>query len=960
TMYSCRFCSKRFDTIDKVKTHFLKRHSNTLDKSMKKESDLNDEQSEGLQNESNEEQMNEELVDDSVIEGEENVEANDTQELNDTNEENEDEEKSEDNKKTTIVIKQQRNPNRVNKSKVKMIETERSIQTRNRIKRELPNNLELKIVRPDASAIELPPKRGRPKKYELRQVLTPQLKNATRRYPCPFEGCEYVAKYRSNLWDHKKLHTGEKPYRCNWPSCEMRFPQSQQLKLHLRSHTGEKPYACDWPGCEWKFRLKGALTDHKKAVHEGVKAFTCEWPGCNKKFLQSCHLRKHMMAHADIKPFVCDWPNCTYKAVSMSYVTNHKKTHTGEKNFECGYNGCTKRFVKSSHVNRHQQKCHPEMMGQTIIDDNDDVEISARNEWKTFYDYIVIGAGTAGSVVAARLSEDPKVSVLLIEAGGSETVVSNTPALSDSLLNTVMDWKFMSTPQNQSCLSMNGQMCVLSSGRVIGGTSAINRMTYLRGNPLDFDNWEKLGVKGWSWRDVFPFFIRAENQSDAQLSKSGYYGVNGPLVINNNHEYNQLLQSWIFSSHLCGHKISDLNADYLGASVLQTNTNEGRRVSTATAYLEPNIERPNLHILANALVTQILFENNTAIGVNFIRNWHNFAVYAKQEVILSTGTINSAKLLMLSGIGPKDHLEELNIPVISDLPVGNNFHDHIGTYGLHFTVNTTIEEPLTVQSLNQYFNSGKGPLSQSRFAATLLQSKYTNISTEWPDIMLMTSTTSPGRENSGETTEQRNGFKKEVWTQFYGPYSGLAQFTVWPILLRPKSRGWVRLNSPNPSDQPLINPNYLTESSDILVLMEGMKETLKIANSRPLQSLMPIPFVTLVPGCEPYLMNNQSLEAKDTLNTTFFTDPYLQCMARSLTVSTGDYVGTCRMGSDEDRNKVVDSRLKVMGVNNLRVIDASVIPVIPTANTNAVTVMIAERGSHFIKFDYRYKNLILF
>ena len=216
-----------------------------------------------------------------------------------------------------------------------------------------------------------------------------------------------------------------------------------------------------------------------------------------------------------------------------------------------------------------------------------------------------------------------------------------------------------------------------------------------------------LGIKGWSWRDVFPFFIRAENQTDPELSKSGYYGVNGPLIVNNNHEYNKLLQSWIFASHLCGHKISDLNADYMGAAVLQTNTKEGKRVSTATAYLEPVIDkRENLHILSNSYVSQILFENNTAIGVSFIRNWHNFAVYAKQEVIISAGTINSAKLLMLSGIGPKDHLESLKIPVIADLPVGHNFQDHIGVFGIHFTVNSSIEEPLTSSSLNQYFTYG--------------------------------------------------------------------------------------------------------------------------------------------------------------------------------------------------------------------------------------------------------------
>ncbi|KAF7494201.1 Zinc finger protein [Sarcoptes scabiei] len=221
-----------------------------------------------------------------------------------------------------------------------------------------------------------------------------------RRFPCPFQGCKYVAKYRSNLWDHKKTHTGEKPYACNWPSCTMRFSQTHQLKLHLRSHTGERPYVCDWPGCNsafsqkpglkshmlthtgekpfkcdfpgcnWTFRLKGALTDHKRAIHENAKKHICEWPGCNKRFLQQCHLKKHIMGHADIKPFACDWPNCNYRAVTAAYVTNHRKTHTGEKNYECTYPNCNKRFVKSSHVNRHRQRCHPELfLGIDLGDD---------------------------------------------------------------------------------------------------------------------------------------------------------------------------------------------------------------------------------------------------------------------------------------------------------------------------------------------------------------------------------------------------------------------------------------------------------------------------------------------------------------------------------------------------------------------------------------------------------------
>jgi choline dehydrogenase len=263
--------------------------------------------------------------------------------------------------------------------------------------------------------------------------------------------------------------------------------------------------------------------------------------------------------------------------------------------------------------------------------------------------------------------------------------------------------------------------------------------------------------------------------------------------------------------------------------------------------------------------------------------------------------------------------------------------------------------------LNQTFyilSAGKGPLSQGRYAATTLSSKYVDSTLDWPDIMLMMFPSSPGREMNSEVSEQRLGIRKDIWNLFYGPYAGLPQFTIWPIILRPKSRGWVKLKSTNPMDPPLINPNYFSNISDMSVLLEGMKEAFRIANSRPLQNLYAKPFLTLVPGCELYAANDSLIEPKE-LNETLFSDSYLQCMARSLTMTAGDYVGTCRMGSDEDSNRVVNSKLKVIGVRNLRVIDASIIPEIPSSNINAAVVMIGERGSQFIKFDYRNKDLIL-
>lgn len=384
-----------------------------------------------------------------------------------------------------------------------------------------------------------------------------------------------------------------------------------------------------------------------------------------------------------------------------------------------------------------------------------------------------------------------------------------------------------------------------------------------------------LGLKSWGWKDTFPYIIRNENQTDPDRAKSGYFGVSGPMPLEKSAEYQHLLESFIFTSKLSGYRMADLNAGVpVGTSILQTTTLKGKRVSAASAFLEPHLRRRNLHILSNTLVFQILFDQQQAIGVRFYRNWKSYTVYAKREIILSAGAINTPKLLLLSGIGPREELLRHGIPEVANLPVGENLHDHVGSLGMHFTVDlpseVTPSSTVTKQTLKQYFQTGKGPLAEARVAATMFKSQstlaplseggsttnhmrqdYESGYYESPDLMLLTYQHSPGsKELTAEQAEQRSNLRQNVWNRYYRPHKGRTQFTIMPVLLKPLSRGTVRLNSANPLDPPLVNPNYLAHPLDRDRLLEAMYEALRHVQSRPFRAFNTEMFHTIIPGCE--------------------------------------------------------------------------------------------------------------
>ena len=373
--------------------------------------------------------------------------------------------------------------------------------------------------------------------------------------------------------------------------------------------------------------------------------------------------------------------------------------------------------------------------------------------------------------------------------------------------------------------------------------------------------------------------IRNENQQDPNRSKIGHYGQNGPVYLQplrksslkftptssdssaDSSSVDKILQTFLLASRQSGYRIIDLNTGVSnGSALLQSTIHQGRRQSMSTAFLEPNLKnRPNLHVLANSIVTKILFENDRAIGVRFQRDWQQYSVFARQEVIISAGALHSPQLLMLSGIGPRNELNRHQIPVKMDLPgVGENLHDHVGSLGLYFIVDGLPEPGVTKQHLKQYFYYGKGPLAESPYAATIFRdhSKFNdNHQRSSPDSMLLAYVNGlTNREISPELSEQQINLKRSAWNQYYGEKlkstAGKLQFTILPIVLKPKSRGTIRLKSANAFDPPLIDPRYLEHPDDLRQIINAMREALRLIRTKSFRHIGTKWYQSVVPGCE--------------------------------------------------------------------------------------------------------------
>lgn len=562
------------------------------------------------------------------------------------------------------------------------------------------------------------------------------------------------------------------------------------------------------------------------------------------------------------------------------------------------------------------------------------------------YDYIVVGAGSAGSAVANRLSEDPSVTVLLLEAGGFPHFGIQLPFLTMFNQLTPVDWQYKTEPQEFACLSQEERRSRWPRGKVLGGSSELNYMLYVRGNPLDYDRWEAMGNEGWSWKDVFPYFFKSEGTDDPELLTDGYHNKWGPLGVTIRQYSTVVLEAFLEAGALFGFpSYIDYNGpSQFGFAKAQINAAHGRRTQCSRGYIAPLRYRSNIDVLIFAHVNRIIFKGHTAIGVNFDRLEERINVYAKREVILSAGAVNSPQLLMLSGIGPKEHLAEFGIPVIHHSPgVGQNLQDHICPGNLNFLINVKdtymLKRLVKPKPVLKWIIKGKGPLTSAGGVEgfAFFWSSYANYSTEPPDLQFQF--LAAGLQNGGTQMRQAFGVRKDVWAQYYNPHNKQDSFTYFVCLLQPRSVGYIKLRTSSSYDQPVIQPNYFTDPLDLEAMADGMQVAVKMAFSEPYQKLGVRPWGVAWPGCESSL--------------PMYSRPYLKCLAQHFTATFYHPVGTAKMGPKNDSMAVVDPKLRVYGVKGLRVIDASIMPRIVSGNTNAPSVMIGEKGADLIKKKYQ-------
>jgi len=530
----------------------------------------------------------------------------------------------------------------------------------------------------------------------------------------------------------------------------------------------------------------------------------------------------------------------------------------------------------------------------------------------TEYDYIVVGAGSAGCVLANRLTAGAAYRVLLLEAGGGDR--SPWIQVPIGYGRTFNDPRFNWMYQAQPDPALDNRSAFWPRGKVLGGSSSINGMVYIRGQAEDFDHWRQLGNTGWSFEDVLPYFRRAEHQT---RGADEFHGSGGPLCVSDVPDHHPICEAFIQSAIELGYpRNDDFNgARQEGVGYHQTTTRNGRRCSTAVGYLRPAMQRRNLQVITEALSEKILFEGRRTVGVAFRREGRTYIARAAREIILCGGAINSPQLLLLSGIGPREQLAALGIPVVQDLPgVGCSLQDHYSAplklrCRFPITVNDVMQSNLKKLKVGlEYYLFRRGPLAMCSSPAALFARTRPELAS--PDVKLSIQPFSADRPQDG-----------------LHPWSG---FSMIAYQLRPDSRGQIMLKSANPADPPAVHPNYLSAELDQQTIVAGLKLC---------RQLLATPHLS------------RFTEAESLPGPSVQSDSELLDFARRRGGTVYHPTSTCKMGVDA--MAVVDPELRVRGIAGLRVADASVMPTVVSGNTNAATIMIAEKASDLIRAEMR-------